>query len=126
MQAKNVLGTELAPCSYDPLTGYFRDGCCNTDASDHGSHLVCVRVTSEFLAFSKARGNDLITPLPEHRFAGLKPGDRWCLCVQRWREAFEEAVAPPVFLESTHANALNFVTLAQLEGHRLSGSIHGS
>ncbi|MEP6589125.1 MAG: DUF2237 domain-containing protein [Polaromonas sp.] len=122
MNAKNVLGTELSPCSYDPLTGYFRDGCCNTDATDHGSHLICVRVTEEFLAFSKARGNDLVTP--QHRFAGLKPGDRWCLCALRWREALEAGFAPPVILEATHMNALQFVTLAQLEKHRFKGAVH--
>ena len=124
MNAKNVLGTELAPCSYDPLTGYFRDGCCNTDASDHGSHLICVRVTAEFLEFSKAAGNDLVTPLPQHRFSGLNPGDRWCLCALRWREALEAGLAPPVILEATHANALQFVTMAQLEKHRFQGTVH--
>ena len=124
MMAKNVLGTELAPCSYDPLTGYFRDGCCNTGASDVGLHLVCVRVTAQFLEFSKARGNDLVTPLPQHRFAGLKPGDRWCLCVHRWREALEAEVAPPVLLESTHASALQFVSLAQLEKYRFTGKVY--
>ena len=124
MNAKNVLGTELAPCSYDPLTGYFRDGCCNTDASDHGSHLICVRVTAEFLRFSKAAGNDLVTPLPQHHFTGLEPGDRWCLCALRWREALEAGVAPPVVLEATHANALQFVTMAQLEKHRFQGTVH--
>ncbi|MDB5742350.1 MAG: hypothetical protein JWR68_665 [Polaromonas sp.] len=117
MQAKNVMGTELAACSYDPLTGFSRDGCCSSDAFDHGSHLICVRVTAAFLKFSSARGNDLVTPLPEHRFAGLKPGDRWCLCALRWREALEAAIAPPVILEATHCNALQFVTLAQLEKH---------
>ena len=124
MNAKNVLGTELAPCSYDPLTGYFRDGCCNTDASDHGSHLICVRVTAQFLHFSKAAGNDLVTPSPQHRFSGLNPGDRWCLCALRWREALEAGVAPPVILEATHANALQFVTMAQLEKHRFQGTVH--
>jgi len=124
MSSKNVLGTELVPCSYDPLTGYFRDGCCNTDDSDRGSHLVCVRVTKEFLAFSSARGNDLITPLPQHRFAGLKPGDRWCLCANRWREALEAGAAPPVILESTHLNALAFVSIEQLEKHRFLGALH--
>ena len=123
MSSKNVLGTELVPCSYDPLTGYFRDGCCNTDDSDRGSHLVCVRVTKEFLAFSSARGNDLITPLPQHRFAGLKPGDRWCLCANRWREALEAGAAPPVILESTHLNALAFVSIEQLEKHRFLGAL---
>ncbi len=124
MNARNVLGSELVPCSYDPLTGYFRDGCCNTDASDLGSHLVCVRVTREFLDFSLSRGNDLSTPRPEYRFAGLKPGDRWCLCANRWREALEAGLAPPVVLESTHQRALEFVTLAQLEKHRFRNALH--
>ena len=123
MDAKNVLGTALLPCSYDPLTGYFRDGCCNTDASDLGSHLICVRVTREFLAFSVARGNDLVTPKPQHRFAGLKAGDRWCLCANRWREALEAGVAPPVVLEASHLSALKFVTLEQLEKHRFQGAL---
>jgi uncharacterized protein len=124
MSARNVLGTELVPCSYDPLTGYFRDGCCNTDESDLGSHLVCVRVTRDFLDFSLARGNDLSTPRPEYRFAGLRPGDRWCLCANRWREALEAGAAPPVVLESTHSRALEFVTLAQLEKHRFRNAHH--
>ncbi len=120
--ALNVLGTALVPCSYDPLTGYFRDGCCNTDASDLGSHLICVRVNAEFLAFSSARGNDLVTPQPQYRFAGLQPGDRWCLCANRWREALEAGCAPPVVLESTHASALKFVTIRQLEKHRFQNA----
>lgn len=124
MNARNVLGEELVPCSYDPLTGYFRDGCCNTDESDLGSHLVCVRVTRDFLDFSRGRGNDLSTPRPEHRFAGLQPGDRWCLCANRWREALEAGFAPPVVLESTHAKALEFVTLAQLQKHRFLSALH--
>lgn len=124
MTAMNVLGTELVPCSYDPLTGYFHDGCCNTDESDLGSHLVCVRVTAEFLAFSAEKGNNLSTPRPEHRFAGLKPGDRWCLCANRWREALEAGFAPPVVLESTHLKALEFVTRAQLEKHRFHSALH--
>jgi uncharacterized protein (DUF2237 family) len=124
MTARNVLGTELVPCSYDPLTGYFRDGCCNTDESDLGSHLVCVRVTADFLAFSRERGNDLSTPRPEHRFAGLQPGDRWCLCANRWREALEAGAAPPVVLESTHINSLEFVSRAQLEKHRFHNVAH--
>ncbi len=123
MDTKNVLGTDLVPCSYDPLTGYFRDGCCNTDATDVGSHLICVRVTDKFLAFSKARGNDLTTPMPAYRFAGLKPGDRWCLCANRWREALEAGMAPPVVLESTHLSALRFVTIEQLEKHRFQGAL---
>ena len=123
MESKNVLGTDLVPCSYDPLTGYFRDGCCNTDATDLGSHLICVRVTDKFLAFSKARGNDLSTPMPAYRFAGLNPGDRWCLCANRWREALEAGMAPPVVLESTHLSALRFVTIEQLEKHRFQGAL---
>jgi uncharacterized protein (DUF2237 family) len=113
----NVLGSELVPCSYDPLTGYFRDGCCNTDDTDVGSHVVCVRVTREFLAFSANRGNDLSTPRPDLRFAGLKPGDRWCLCANRWKEAQEAGCAPHVVLESTHIKALEFVLLEDLERH---------
>jgi uncharacterized protein len=115
--AKNVLGTELMACSYDPLTGYFRDGCCQTDASDAGSHLICARVTADFLAFSLSKGNDLSTSRPEYRFTGLKPGDRWCLCALRWREALEAGVAPPVVLEATHESALQFVTLESLQQH---------
>jgi uncharacterized protein len=115
--AKNVLGTSLVPCSYDPLTGFYRDGCCNTDEHDHGTHVVCARVTQEFLIFSLERGNDLMTPRPEHRFAGLQAGDRWCLCASRWKEAYEAGVAPPVVLECTHSKALEFVTLEQLQGH---------
>jgi len=124
MNTKNVLGTELVPCSYDPLTGYFGDGCCNTDAFDQGSHVICVRVTDEFLVFSGSRGNDLVTPRPEYRFAGLKAGDRWCLCADRWREALEAGLAPPVVLESTHARALDFVSMTQLEKHRFKVTVH--
>jgi uncharacterized protein (DUF2237 family) len=114
-QPRNVLGTALVPCSYDPLTGYYRDGCCNTDDNDQGSHVVCAKVTQAFLDFSLQRGNDLITPRPDYRFAGLKSGDRWCLCARRWQEAFEAGVAPPVVLECTHEKALEFVTLEQLQ-----------
>ena len=123
MDAMNVLGTTLVSCSYDPLTGYFRDGCCKTNETDAGSHLICARVTPEFLAFSSARGNDLVTPRPNYRFAGLKPGDRWCLCATRWAEALAAGVAPPVVLESTHASALRFVTMAQLEKHRFTAAL---
>ena len=111
----NVLGTALVPCSYDPLTGYFRDGCCNTDEHDRGSHVICAKVTQEFLDFSLRQGNDLITPRPEYRFQGLKAGDRWCLCALRWKQAFEAGVAPKVILESTHINALDYVTLEELQ-----------
>jgi uncharacterized protein (DUF2237 family) len=114
-ESLNVLGTPLVPCSYDPLTGYFRDGCCNTDENDQGSHVVCAKVTQAFLDFSLQQGNDLVTPRPEHRFAGLKAGDRWCLCALRWKQAYMAGVAPKVVLESTHKRALDFVTLEQLE-----------
>ena len=123
MEAINVLGTPLIPCSYEPLTGYFRDGCCKTDETDTGSHLICARVTAEFLVFSSQRGNDLVTPRPEYRFKGLKPGDRWCLCATRWAEALAAGLAPPVVLECTHSSALKFVTRAQLEKHRFSGAL---
>ncbi len=115
--ALNVLGTALQACSYDPLTGYYRDGCCNTATDDTGSHVVCARVTEEFLRFSLQVGNDLSTPRPEYRFKGLKPGDRWCVCALRWREALLAGVAPPVVLEATHEKVLEFVTLAQLQAH---------
>ena len=117
----NVLGTELVPCSYDPLTGYFRDGCCHTDMHDLGSHVVCAIMTDEFLEFSRSRGNDLSTPRPEYRFAGLKDGDRWCLCALRWKEALAAGVAPAVVLECTHARALEFVTLEQLQEYAFTG-----
>lgn len=115
----NVLGTPLMACSYAPLTGYFRDGCCNTDQDDHGTHVVCVRVTAEFLAFSRERGNDLSTPRPEYRFAGLKPGDRWCLCALRWLEAFRAGEAPPVNLVATHVKALELIELDDLKAHAI-------
>jgi uncharacterized protein (DUF2237 family) len=124
MTANNVLGTPLVPCSYDPLTGYFRDGCCETDESDAGSHLICARVTQEFLDFSLAHGNDLITPRPQWRFAGLKAGDRWCLCSKRWREAMLSGVAPPIILECTHEYALRDVSLDDLKRHAFKGSHH--
>jgi uncharacterized protein len=117
--AFNVLGTELMPCSYDPLTGYLRDGCCNTQADDAGSHVICVKATAEFLAFSVQRGNDLSSARPEQRFRGLKPGDRWCLCALRWKEAYAAGVAPPVVLECTHERALDFVLLEVLRSNAL-------
>ena len=122
MQALNVLGSALVPCSYDPLTGFYRDGCCKTDEHDAGSHVICAKVTQEFLDFSVAVGNDLGTPRSEYRFSGLKAGDRWCLCARRWQQAHEAGVAPPVVLESTHARALDFVTLAQLQTCALARS----
>ena len=118
MSAQNsVLGTPLEPCSVDPMTGYFRTGSCETADMDRGTHVVCARVTEAFLAYSKSRGNDLITPQPGYRFPGLKAGDRWCLCALRWREALEAGVAPPVVLASTHERALEFVTMEQLRSH---------
>ena len=113
--AKNVLGTPLEPCSKSPLTGFYRDGCCNTGADDVGLHLVCAKVTDEFLEFSKNRGNDLSTPNPAFGFPGLKDGDRWCLCVERWKEAWHAGVAPNVILMATHISALEFVDLEVLQ-----------
>lgn len=116
---KNVLGGPLLACSYAPLTGFFRTGCCETGADDLGRHVVCTKVTEDFLAFSRRRGNDLSTPRPEMRFAGLKPGDRWCLCAHRWLEAFEAGVAPPVVLAATHRSALEVVSLEVLQAHAI-------
>lgn len=113
--AKNVLGGELEPCATEPMTGFYRDGCCNTGADDLGVHTVCVRVTAEFLEFSKSRGNDLSTPQPG--FPGLQPGDQWCLCAPRWQEALEEGMAPEVVLESTHAATLEWASLDDLRSH---------
>jgi len=116
MDAKlNVLGEPLQPCSDDPVTGFFRDGCCNTSGDDIGMHVVCVRVTKEFLEFSRFSGNDLSTPLTEFGFPGLKPGDQWCLCAARWQEALEAGAAPRVVLQSTHAAALRIVRLQDLK-----------
>ena len=113
----NVLGGILVACSHDPLTGFFRDGCCNTDARDFGSHTVCARVTEEFLRFLQEQGNDLVTPAPEYGFPGLKAGDQWCVCAGSWRQAFRQGVACPVVLESTHAAALQIVPLEELLEH---------
>jgi uncharacterized protein (DUF2237 family) len=115
----NVLGEELAPCSTNPVTGFFRNGCCDTSELDRGSHTVCVVMTAEFLAFSKAVGNDLSTPRPEFGFAGLKPGDRWCLCAARFLEAYEAGQAPRVKLTATHRRALEVVPLDALREHAL-------
>ena len=114
----NVLGEVLTPCSMDPLTGYFRNGCCQTDASDRGSHVVCAVMTSQFLEFSYQQGNDLITPRPEFQFPGLKPGDRWYLCALRWVEAVRAGVVAPVVLESTHEKILDHVSLETLVHHQ--------
>jgi uncharacterized protein len=119
-KAKNVLGTELQVCCTDPMTGFFRDGYCNTGPTDHGRHTVCIVATDEFLEFSKVAGNDLSTPRPEYRFPGVQPGDKWCLCVDRWKEAFEAGMAPQVVLESTHENALEVVTLDDLRRYAIT------
>ncbi len=120
MDAKmNVLGEVLATCSEDPLTGFYRDGCCNTEAGDFGSHTVCTRVTADFLEFSRARGNDLTTPRAEFGFPGLRPGDQWCLCAARWQEAFKAGAAPKVVLQATHAASLKIVKLADLKRHAI-------
>jgi uncharacterized protein (DUF2237 family) len=117
--ARNVLGGPLRACSYAPITGFFRDGCCRTRRDDLGQHVVCVKVSAEFLAFSASRGNDLSQPIPEARFPGLKPGDRWCLCASRWLEAWQAGAAPLVVLESTHENALETIPLEALTAHAL-------
>lgn len=114
---KNVLGTTLEVCSVSPMTGFFRNGCCETGASDMGLHVVCAEMTEEFLEFSKAQGNDLSTPVDEAEFPGLVPGDRWCLCVARWKEALEAGVAPPVVLEATHMSTVEFVSVEDLREH---------
>ncbi|MEM8955667.1 MAG: DUF2237 domain-containing protein [Verrucomicrobiota bacterium] len=114
---RNVLGSELQSCSLDPLTGFHRDGSCATGPEDSGCHAVCAEVTEEFLTFSKSKGNDLSTPVPEYNFPGLKPGDRWCLCASRWKEAWEAGVAPHVFLNATHEAALQHIPRSILEEH---------
>ena len=113
----NVLGTDLRCCCRDPMTGFYRDGYCRTGAGDTGLHTVCATMTAEFLEFSRQRGNDLITPHPEWEFPGLRPGDKWCLCVTRWQEALEAGKAPLVDLEATHYSALEFVNLEELQAH---------
>jgi len=121
-QPTNVLGTPMVACSTDPLTGFYRDGCCNTGGDDMGVHTVCVVATDEFLAFSKQVGNDLSTPMPQYQFPGLKAGDRWCLCASRWQEAYEAGFAPPVVLEATHARSLEFCDLEGLRKNAVSKS----
>jgi len=117
MTARNVLGTELQTCGENPMTGFYRDGCCNTGPGDRGIHVVCAVVTDEFLEFTRAQGNDLSAPATEFGFPGLVPGDRWCLCAMRWKEALDAGVAPPVVLEATHIVALEFVDLDDLRRH---------
>ena len=116
----NVLGGPLAACSHDPLTGWFRDGCCNTDDNDVGSHTVCALVSRDFLDYILMQGNDLVTPHPEHGFPGLKPGDQWCVCAASWLQAHEAGVACPVNLESTHMSALDIVPLSALMEHAVA------
>jgi uncharacterized protein (DUF2237 family) len=114
---KNVLGEDLQMCSVAPMTGYFRTGTCETGPQDVGSHVVCAQVTQSFLEFTQSRGNDLSSPITGSNFPGLKPGDRWCLCALRWKEALEEGVAPPVILEATHEAVLRYVSLEELKHH---------
>lgn len=116
---KNVFGEELESCSVSPMTGFYRDGCCRTGPEDLGMHVVCTEVTKEFLEFSKSRGNDLTTPNPEYDFPGLKPGDRWCLCALRWKEALDSGFAPPVILASTNESVLDVVSLEDLKKHAI-------
>lgn len=118
-KARNVLGGELAACSIDPLTGFFRDGACNTGPQDRGSHTVCAKVTQEFLEYLRANGNDLITAAPQYDFPGLTDGDQWCVCAASWRQAAQAGVACPVVLEATHESALTIVDLADLEEHKI-------
>lgn len=117
--ARNVLGERLQTCSEAPVTGFYRDGCCNTGPDDLGVHTVCALMTSEFLEFSRARGNDLSTPMPQAGFPGLKPGDRWCLCAARWKEAFDAGMAPRVVLTATHEATLELVSLAELKKYAI-------
>lgn len=119
VSAKNVLGNTLECCCTSPMTGFYRDGHCQTGPHDTGSHTVCAKVTAEFLAFSKRNGNDLSTPRPEYNFPGLKAGDKWCVCVSRWEEAFIAGVAPPVVLSATHERALDLVGLDELKSRAL-------
>ncbi len=118
-KGRNVLGTEIESCCTSPMTGFYRDGCCNTGAEDLGAHVVCAEVTEEFLEFSRSAGNDLSSPVPWMGFPGLIPGDRWCVCAARWREALDAGKAPPVVLAATHERALEFVSLDDLKQHAL-------
>lgn len=118
-RSRNVLGEPLKSCSENPVTGFFRNGCCDTSVEDIGSHTVCVVVTESFLKYSKSRGNDLSTPMPDYGFPGLKEGDRWCLCAPRWQEALDAGRAPKVFLGATHEGALEFCSLADLKSHAI-------
>jgi len=121
-EARNVLGGLLQVCSLSPMTGFMRDGACHTGSQDIGSHTVCVQMTDTFLQYSQSRGNDLVTPVPEYGFPGLKAGDRWCVCAARWLEAAEDGLAPPVVMDATHERALRIVALADLQYHALRHS----
>ena len=118
-QMRNVLGTELKSCCNDPITGFLRDGFCSTNQTDKGTHVVCAIITDDFLSFTNSKGNDLATPMPEYGFPGLKKGDRWCLCVLRWKEAYEAGMAPPLKLNATHEETLNYVPMDILEKFRI-------
>lgn len=119
MNSSNVFGEPIIPCSSSPMTGFFRDGCCNTDETDAGIHTVCIVTTKKFLAFSTSVGNDLSTPIPQFGFPGLKPGDKWCLCASRWLEAYEQGCAPKVVLEATNEKTLDIVPMDKLLKHAL-------
>ena len=123
-QDRNVLGTPLQSCCVDPLTGFYRTGYCQVGPEDIGVHAVCIEATEDFLAFSKAAGNDLSTPNPQYGFPGLKPGDSWCLCAPRWQEALEKGIAPPVYLAATHEEALTYSDLQDLKRHALDGDVN--
>lgn len=120
---KNVYGEAMSLCCNDPVTGFYRNGFCQTGAEDLGTHVACAVVTDEFLEFSKSRGNDLITPMPDYRFPGLKAGDKWCLCAMRWKEAMDAGVAPPLDLSATHEKMLDYVSLAELEAYTQSPAL---
>ena len=121
MVQRNVLGGELEPCGNDPVTGFYRNGCCDWGPEDVGHHTICATVTAAFLEHQRSIGNDLVTPMPAYGFPGLRPGDRWCLCAPRWQEALEAGVAPPVVLEATHVGTLEWCDLADLQAHAVEG-----
>ena len=119
-KAKNVCGEDLKTCCTSPMTGFYRNGACETGPADIGTHVVCAEVTKDFLEFTRSRGNDLMSPAPHHGFPGLKPGDRWCLCVSRWKEALDAGLAPPVVLSATHEATLKYVSLEDLKKHAVT------
>lgn len=114
IESKNIFGEPLVACGTDPMTGYYRDGCCNTGMTDRGTHTVCAIMTDEFLAYTKSKGNDLSTPVPQYQFPGLRAGDQWCLCVLRWKEALDAGMAPPILPEATHEKSLQIVSMEDL------------